>query len=86
MWRALFLAAGVFLCILGAECLAVDQFVLKLRQPPQATVNPFDNEENALGPQRVLTPPEWAPWSFLATGAITIIYSFTLPRWVKNEK
>ena len=86
MWRSFFLAIGVFLCILGVQCLAVDKVVLKVRERPAATVNPFDDEANAVGPQKVLRPPEWAPWSLLATGAITVIYSFTLPRWVKGDK
>ena len=85
MWRAFFLAIGVFLCILGAECLAIDQFVLKVREPAPASSSPFGGAEKQ-GPQKVLRPPEWAPWSLMATGAITIIYSFTLPRWVKGDK
>lgn len=83
MWRALFLAIGVYLCLLGAQCLAIDQFVLKLREPPVPSSNPFAGEKP--GPQKVLRPPEWAPWSLMATGTVTIIYSFTLPRWVKGS-
>ncbi len=82
MWRALFLAIGVFLCILGLECLAVERVTLKVREPPPPGLM---TSEDAVGPQKVLAPPEWAPWSLMATGAITIIYSFTLPRWVKKE-
>jgi hypothetical protein len=33
-----------------------------------------------VGPQKVLNPPAWAPWSLMATGAIVIVYSFTLPK------
>jgi hypothetical protein len=25
-------------------------------------------------------PPDWAPWSLLSLGAVTIIYSFTIPK------
>jgi len=35
MWRAFFLALGVATCILGAECLVVDHFVLA--GEPEAT-------------------------------------------------
>jgi hypothetical protein len=31
---------------------------------------------------RELTPPDWAPWSLMATGAVVIIYSFTVPKRV----
>jgi hypothetical protein len=86
MLRSFFLAAGMFVCILGAECLAVEKVVLKLRDPPPASANPFANGEQALGPQKVIVPADWVPFSLLAAGAITIIYSFTLPRWVKGDK
>ena len=86
MLRSFFLAAGIFVCILGAECLAVEKVVLKLRDPPPASMNPFTDAEKAQGPQKVLVPAEWVPFSLMAAGAITIIYSFTLPRWVKGDK
>jgi hypothetical protein len=84
MWRAFFQAVGIFLCILGVECLGVEQAVLKIHDPPPPAINPFAGE-NAVGPAKVVIPPPWAPFSLMATGAITIIYSFTLPRWVKGE-
>lgn len=83
MWRAFFQAIGIFLCILGAECLAVEQAVLKIHDPPSGAISPF--ADDAVGPPKVFTPAPWHPWSMMATGAITIIYSFTLPRWVKKE-
>jgi hypothetical protein len=67
MWRSLFLALGVSSCLLGAEALFIDQAVLK--KPEGQSVA-----------QKVVNPPEWAPWSLLAGGAITVIYSFTIPR------
>lgn len=85
MWRSFFLAVGIFLCVLGAECLAVDQVVLKLREPPPQGTGLFTGGNPSAGPQRVVRPPEWAPWSLLGAGAITMIYSFTLPRWVKGD-
>ena len=30
--------------------------------------------------QRVVRPPEWIPWSFIASGAVVLLYAFTLPR------
>ena len=33
MWRAFFLAIGIYLCILGAECLVVDKFVMAAEKP-----------------------------------------------------
>lgn len=69
MWRALFLALGVSACLLGAEALFIDRAVLK----PSA---------NKSVSQRVVDPPEWAPWSLMAGGAVVVLYSFTIPRRV----
>ena len=66
MWRAMFLAVGFFLMILGAECLGVESVRLKIREEPPAPVSPFDSEakEGACGrssrppgPLGVCSPP-----------------------------
>ncbi len=80
MWRSLFLAMGLFTCIVGAECLAVQKFVLKKRLPA-----PVQNEWRAStdtkpGPQKEIVPYDWAPWSLMSVGAVTSIYTFTIPR------
>jgi hypothetical protein len=70
MWRSLFLALGVSSVLLGVEALFIDQAVLKTPESqPSATV-------------RVVDPPEWAPWSLMAGGAVVVLYSFTIPRRV----
>ncbi|MAT70447.1 MAG: hypothetical protein CMJ58_13090 [Planctomycetaceae bacterium] len=73
MWRSLFLALGVSSAILGAEALAIEKAVLK--QPESAPANSAVKEIN---------PPEWAPWSLMAGGAVVILYSFTIPRRVNT--
>jgi hypothetical protein len=67
MWRSLFLALGVSSCLLGAEALFIDQAILK-------------KTEGEAVAQKVVNPPEWAPWSLMAGGAVVVIYSFTIPR------
>ena len=32
--------------------------------------------------EKVVTPPDWAPWSLMAGGAVVVLYSFTIPRRV----
>jgi hypothetical protein len=27
-----------------------------------------------------LVPPDWAPWSLISTGAVVMLYSFSLPK------
>jgi hypothetical protein len=67
MLRALFLGLGLFTLFVGLESLAVDSATL---------TNLSDN-----GPALItVAPPEWAPWSLISFGAITILYSFTLPQ------
>ncbi|RIK79770.1 MAG: hypothetical protein DCC67_10065 [Planctomycetota bacterium] len=68
MFRSLFLALGVYSCILGVEAIAIDQAVLK-RPEGQPTAS-----------QKVVAPPDWAPWSLLGAGAVVVIYSFTIPK------
>jgi hypothetical protein len=67
MWRSLFLALGAYACLLGVEALALEKAVLK--KPEQANVDSV----------KVITPPEWAPWSLITTGAVVVLYSFTIP-------
>ena len=72
MWRSLFLALGAYTCLLGVEALAVEKAVLK--QPESGQPRTFLEDE--------IVPPEWAPWSLMASGAVVALYSFTIPRRV----
>ncbi len=81
MWRAFFLAVGTYACILGAECLAIDKAVLKSR-------GGSGGESYLAGgdaaPRQEIVPPDWAPWSLMSGGAVTILYSFSIPKRVKT--
>ena len=80
MWRAFFLAIGIFACIIGAECMVVDRFVMAGNSPP-AEASPANLFNAAPAPlQREMKPPEWAPWSLLSAGAVVILYSLTLAK------
>ncbi len=83
MWRALFLAIGFTLMLVGVECLGVGRVTLKIRDDPPAPVSPFDMEVK-VGPPMQISPPPWAPWSLLSSGAVVCLYSFTIPRRVKG--
>jgi hypothetical protein len=85
MWRALFLAVGIYMCVLGGECLVVDKFVMAAEAPPApqpATPATLFGTPPApvVATRRELTPPEWAPWSFLSAGAVVILYALTINR------
>jgi hypothetical protein len=80
MWRAFFLALGIYACIFGAECLVVEDFVFAGESPtgPSGQTSLFQSSTPMAS--RDWSPPEWAPWSLLSTGAIVILYSVTLNR------
>ena len=81
MWRAFFLALGIYACIFGAECLVVESYVMAGEQtsgPPGQTS--LFQSSTPLAASRDWRPAEWAPWSLLSTGAVVILYSLTLNR------
>ncbi|MGD0038732.1 MAG: hypothetical protein ABSC53_15710 [Bacteroidota bacterium] len=84
MWRALFLAMGIFLIIVGVQCLGVAQFTLKIRDEATESTSIFDSTP-ALGAQKQVIPPPWAPWSLMSTGAVVCLYSFTIPKRVAGK-
>lgn len=78
MWRAFFMGIGVFACIFGAECLVTDRFIMAAEARPGTVQNVF---VMSTGPKkREFVPPEWAPWTFLSLGTVSILYSLTLPK------
>lgn len=91
MWKALSLALGITLIVLGAELFFVDELeIRKVRgggNDSQATANAgpfqtasFGNITNAESKAKTVLykPADWMPWSFLAGGTIIVIYTFTL--------
>ena len=83
MWRAFFLAIGLYMVLLGGQCLGVQKFTLKFRERPVVTEGGLmDGVKVSPGAKKVIVPPDWASWSLMATGAVVCLYSFTLPkRW-----
>jgi len=65
MWKSVFLAAGIFACVAGVELLLIDS----------AVILPVDGR----GDPRVFTAPDWAPWSLISAGAVTILHFCALP-------
>ncbi|MBI2824101.1 MAG: hypothetical protein HYX69_05330 [Planctomycetia bacterium] len=82
MWRSFFLACGVSVLLLGLECLVVDDFILAARY--SSASNLLAGGDSARGGSRDVNPPDWAPWSLLSAGAVTMLYSFTIPQRVKG--
>jgi hypothetical protein len=78
MWRAFFLAIGIYLIIFGLECLGVDRIYLKLRDDPPPPASIFASAP-AIGPAKQYSPAPWVPWSLMSSGAVVCLYSFTIP-------
>ncbi len=91
MWKALSLAIGITLIMVGVELFFVQELeVRKLRQAsPETSSAPgslfqtasFGSQATAddQAPTRLIKPLDWMPWSLLAVGSIIVIYTFTIP-------
>lgn len=60
MWKSFMLAAGIFACVLGVEMLVVDS----------AVITSIDGS----GQARSVTAPDWAPWTLISLGAVTVLH------------
>lgn len=91
MWRPIFLALGAGLLMLGIESLALDHAVVA---PDSMLGKRFHEERVEVvrdeygfevGTKKVkvpvtktVSPPEWAPWSMMSSGAVILLYSLAL--------
>ncbi|MDA7979828.1 MAG: hypothetical protein MPJ50_13755 [Pirellulales bacterium] len=80
MWRALFWAIGLYAVLLGSQFMLIDRAVLhdSARSAPSGGGGGFASFSAPA--QEAFIPPEWAPWSLITFGVITLLYSFTIPK------
>ncbi|MBS0210791.1 MAG: hypothetical protein JSS27_17760 [Planctomycetes bacterium] len=71
MWRAFFIAVGISALLMGLEAMAIDKAILHSKAANGGLLPAIRAKE--------IIPPDWAPWSLLSIGAITVLYSFTIP-------
>lgn len=87
MWRALFLAFGGTLLVMGLESMVLDHAVMAtdsgFMEAPQPRTEPVLDDWGIEIDRRVIPAepkiiraPEWAPWSMLSTGIIMLFYGF----------
>ncbi len=76
MWRALFWAIGLYAVLLGAQFMLIDRAVLHDSERPAAGAFASLTQSSP----EAFVPPEWAPWSLITFGIITLLYSFTIPK------
>ncbi len=80
MWRAFFLAVGICLLLAGIEFLILEKVIMSTQGSGAMTQAAARLTPGA----REFAPPDWAPWSLLAAGAVVILYTFTLPKRVSG--
>ena len=84
MWRTFFVAIGVVLLILGLESAVLERASLE-DQFSEVVVPEYDPLVDSTPPepfkkQRIITPPEWAPYSLISASAVVLLYASTLRR------
>jgi hypothetical protein len=81
MMRAFFAAVGIYLVIVGVECLVLDSavFVAGVMDEPvnNSSAGMFSSPSPSTG-SRIFKPSEWFPWSLIACGSIVLLYSVSL--------
>jgi hypothetical protein len=77
MWRSMFLALGIVVCILGAECLVMEKAVLASDNAKLEQTASLYLSSPAL-PTKEIKPPDWAPWTLMSFGAVVILYSYSI--------
>ena len=88
MWRAFFFAVGTMMVIVGVECLLIDSATLHSEGTQTVQVdNGWFQQPKAVqvSANKVISPPEWIPWSLIASGAVVILYAMTLPASWGNQ-
>ena len=80
MWRAFFFALGAFAILLGGQFLAIDKMVLNRQEQSATRMMGMTMPGMSTSRNKEFTPPEWAPWSLLSFGAVTLLYSFSANR------
>jgi hypothetical protein len=78
--RALFAALGIFLIIVGVECLLLDSavFVAGVVDEPVQSGGGLFSAPQPVNSGRIFKPSEWFPWSLIACGSIVLLYSVSL--------
>lgn len=81
MLRAAFFAGGLFVIMLGLSTMIVDKVVLYGKQDSRPDPN-FRGFFTSVNEQRqhVFDPPDWAGFSLLSVGGVTILYALALPK------
>ncbi len=84
MWRTFFLAVGIALAIFGGEFLIVERAVWAEAANDSDIKNVsaymLDQGETEEQVSTDFHPEPWVPWAMLSSGAVIILYCFSVPK------
>ncbi|MCG6157904.1 hypothetical protein [Rubinisphaera margarita] len=81
MIRSTFLSLGMFIVLCGGMFLVTDRIVFDASYPQVSEIPVLKNFTSLNSDhQHELAPPDWVPFSLLAFGAVTVLYSIALPK------
>jgi len=86
MLRGTFFSVGMFITLWGVSLLFVDKLVLNMPEDVAARTPGFrgmyqgNQQQQQQQRQKVIDPPEWAAFSLLSVGAVTMLYAIALPK------
>jgi hypothetical protein len=72
MRRSLVLAIGIFIVLLGIQCLGVEKFVTRDGRPLSSAI------------KKEYVVQDYTPFSMIGIGAVIIIYAYDLPKRLNN--
>jgi hypothetical protein len=77
VWRSVFMALGIMVAVIGAECMFIDSAnVFSTEEQPDSFL---DAGRPPIVKTKVVRPTEGLPWMLMAVGVIVVLYSITLP-------
>lgn len=83
MLRSTFFAVGLFVALTGGSFLMVDKIIFK----PEAEETRYPGMRAMMGmmpfreaQKREFDPPDWAAFSLISVGSVTMLYAVALPK------
>lgn len=79
MMRSVFFATGLFVALWGVSFLLVDKLVLNVRDDSKHG-NFRGLFTSSPDRKQILDPPDWAAFSLMSVGSVTMLYAVALPK------
>ncbi|MCA9114236.1 MAG: hypothetical protein KDA79_04070 [Planctomycetaceae bacterium] len=81
MLRSMFFSTGLFVLLWGIAFLFIDRVTLNITEQPHdhpAIRAMFTSVEP--GGKQLFDPPQWAAFSLMSIGSVTVLYAVALPK------